>query len=151
MPSTDLLEQFHQHHALGSRQRPQGLLRNLQRNGEITLYSGLAFVGQCQNQASCICGVGRGVHQATLDEAVDDPLDGRHVHCGFAAEITLRAGLQILELDERRPLGGRQLLGDQAGEDRDVALVRLAQEEADLLAQCILGVVRFRCRKAILE
>ena len=83
---------------------------------------------------------------ADLDEAarlqpVDDALDGRRIHGDQRAELVLRGFADIVELGERRELRRRQV-GDMRGEDRDMALVRLAQDEADLLLQPVFaGVV----------
>ena len=79
---------------------------------------------------------------ADLDETarlqpVDDALDGRRIHGDQRAELVLRGFADIAELGERRELRRRQV-GDMRGEDRDMALVRLAQDEADLLLQAVL-------------
>ena len=87
-----------------------------------------------------------GVDETALDEPIDDALDRRHVHRRFAPKVALRTGLQILELHECCPLGGRQLFGNQAGKDGDVALVGLAQIKADLFTERIVRLAAVHLR-----
>ena len=81
------------------------------------------------------------IDQTAHLQPVDDALDGRRIHGDQRAELVLRGLADIVELGERRELRRRQV-ADMRGEDRDMALVRLAQDEADLLLQPVFaGVV----------
>src|SRR5690606_1121292 len=76
-----------------------------------------------------------------LDEAaglqpVDDALDGCGVHGDELAELVLRGFTGLAELGQRSELRRCQV-GDAGGEDRQMPLVRLAQDEAHLLLQMV--------------
>ena len=80
--------------------------------------------------------------QAARLQPVDDALDGGGIHGDQLAELVLRGLADIGKLGERGELRRRQV-GDVRGEDRDMALVRLAQDEADLVLQPVgLGRIR---------
>ena len=50
-------------------------------------------------------------------------------------EMILRASAAFAQLGERRPLGRREALDHLGGEDRRVTLLRLTQDEPDLVVQ----------------
>ncbi len=78
--------------------------------------------------------------QAARLQPVDDALHRRRIHGDHVAELILRGLADVAQLGERRELRRRQI-GDTRGEDRDMALMRLAQDEADLLLQAIVVFV----------
>ena len=76
-------------------------------------------------------------HQPARLQPVDHALHRRRIHGDQAAELVLRGLADIGEFCQRRELRRRQV-GDPRGEDRDMALMRLAQHEADLFLQPVV-------------
>jgi hypothetical protein len=81
--------------------------------------------------------------------ALDDALDRRGVHRRQAAEQVLRDLAALADLRQRRELRGREVeFADLLLEMRDMALVRAAQQMADLGFEDVFrfarrGVLRF--------
>ena len=79
----------------------------------------------------------RHVHFAigASQQAVDDAGDGGGVHRGAPTQLVLRGRPIDVEARERGELGGSQGDADVAREEGPVALVGLAQQEADLVLE----------------
>ena len=119
-------------------ERRQRFLGNVAGDRDQSLDRVAALRGQIDQQAPLVDLVLGKVDQAARLQPVDDALDRRRVHGDQRAELVLRGFADVAQLGQSGELRRRQI-GDMRGEDRDMALVRLAQDEADLLLQPVFA------------
>ena len=118
----------------------QGLPVDLAGGRQAGLEFGASGRTEADQQAPAVVRIGAALDQSPFVQAFDDALDGRGVHGGESAELVLRAGSGLAEADQGGPLGGGQAVADAIGEQRRIALVGLAQDEADLVVEAVRGV-----------
>ncbi len=124
---------------LGGVERGQRFGRDQQGTGRQAVDEVASGLGQVDEAPPAVFRMGPSLHQAAQQQAVDHALDGGAVHDGVAAEQVLGQRSCLPELGQGRPLRRRDVAIDPAGEDRGMALRDLAQDEADLVFEDVVG------------
>ena len=138
-PLSQLQQKTHEGLTLGYIERSQRFGRDQQGARRETIDDVASGFGQVDEAPPAIFRMGPGFHKAANHQAVDHALDGGTIHDGVAAEQVLRQRSSLSELRQGRPLGRRDVAIDPAREDRGMSLRDLAQDEANLILEDVIG------------